>query len=132
MVGDCFGGGNGDFMWPKCTCGYQMSEKDVYGSLLKCGNPDCKERKDRMKSYILSLSDIMQLDLNKFLVIDRFDWKKTDIDIATLLSYIVNGDKEGYRKYLTSYMNTELRKKNMDLVWEASYNVLEDVYNKKD
>ena len=132
MVGDCFGGGNGDFMWPKCTCGYQMSEKDVYGSLLKCGNPDCKERKDRMKSYITSLSDIMQLDLNKFLVIDRFDWKKTDIDITTLLSYIVSGDKEGYRKYLTSYMNTDLRKKNMDLVWEASYNVLEDVYNEKD
>ena len=132
MVGDCFGGGNGDFMWPKCTRGYQMSQKDVYGSLLKCGNPDCKERKDRMKSYIYSLSDIMQLDLNKFLVIDRFDWNKTDVDIAVLLRYIVNGDKDGYREYLMSYMNTDLRKKNMDLVWEASYNTLEDVYKEEE
>lgn len=27
MVGDSFTEGNGDFMWPTCSCGYNMSEK---------------------------------------------------------------------------------------------------------
>lgn len=29
-----------DYQFPKCTCGYQLSEKDIYGSSLKCQNLD--------------------------------------------------------------------------------------------
>lgn len=29
-----------DFNFPKCKCGYQMSDSDVYGATLKCGNKE--------------------------------------------------------------------------------------------
>ena len=75
MVGDVFSPGNGDYQWPTCSCGYTMSEKDVYGSLLKCGNKCCTERYNRMVNYLGGLKNISELDLNKFLVIDRFKWE---------------------------------------------------------
>jgi NAD-dependent DNA ligase len=72
MIGDVFSPGNGDYQWPICSCGYKMTEKDVFGSLLKCGNPFCKERSARMTNYLYSLNNILDIDLNKYLVIDRF------------------------------------------------------------
>lgn len=128
MVGDCFGGGNGDYMWPKCSCGYQMSEKDIYGSLLKCGNPFCEDRIGRMKTYLSTLSKIEDIDLNAFLVIDRFKWEETGIDIPMLLGYIVNNDPESYHDYLYGFMKTDLQKRNIELVWQASFKVLSELY----
>ena len=130
MVGDVFQPGNGDFMWPTCSCGYQMSSKDIYGSLLKCGNELCTERIKRMTDYILSLGDIHRdLDLNYLLVIDRFKWEDSGIDMNRLLSFIEVDDSEGYYKYLLSFLNTDLRKKNLDLVWKSSYMVLRKAYS---
>lgn len=131
MVGDVFSSGNGDYQWPVCSCGYKMSEKDVYGSLLKCGNPGCSERLGRMRSYIASLSNIMaDLDLNKFLVIDRFKWEDTNISYPQLLGYIERSDEQGYHNYLYGYMKTDLQKRNMELVWKSSYVVLRETYEK--
>lgn len=124
MVGKTVNPGNGDYMWPTCGCGYTMSEKDVYGSLLKCGNQDCCERKDRMRKYLSTLSTPAEIDLNRFLVIDRFKWESTDIELKRLLQYVINGDPDSYRDYLMSFMGTALQKKNMELVWKASYSVL--------
>lgn len=129
MIGECFSPGNGDFNWPICNCGYQMSNKDVYGSLLKCGNPLCTERLDRMRKYINSLIDVKtELDLNKFLVIDRFKWESTDVDINFLLGYVEKDDEVGYYNYLISFMNTPLRTSNMNLVWKASFITLRERY----
>lgn len=52
MVGNVFKPGNGDYMWPACKCGYRLSSKDIYGSLLKCGNPMCSERLGRMRKVL--------------------------------------------------------------------------------
>jgi hypothetical protein len=46
--------------FPKCPhCGYQMSEDDIYGSTLKCGNPKCdgrlENRRDWIKNWINGL-----------------------------------------------------------------------------
>lgn len=131
MVGEVFSPGNGNFSWPTCQCGYQMSESDVYASLLKCGNPECTERMGRMRNYVYSLSNIMsELDLGKLLVIDRFKWADTDVDITVILGLIEKNDEPSYYEYLSSYMKTDLQKRNLDLVWKASFIVLREVYEK--
>lgn len=129
MVGEVFSPGNGDYQWPTCSCGYSMSSSDVYGSLLKCGNRMCTERLNRMRDYLSTLKNVFtDLDLNKFLVIDRFKWEDTGIDLVQLLNYIPNMEKENYYNYLFSYMKTDLQKKNLNLVWEASFNTLRENY----
>ena len=131
MVGNVFSPGNGDFQWPKCSCGYQMSEKDVYGSLLKCGNQRCTERIERMRSYIGSLRNItVDLDLNKLLVIDRFKWEDTTVNYSQLLGYIERAEPQEYHNYLSGFMKTDLQRRNLDLVWKASYVVLRETYEK--
>lgn len=131
MVGETFKEGNGDFQWPTCSCGYKMSEKDVYGSLLKCGNELCSERIQRMENYINSLSNIfLDLDLNKFLVIDRFKWEETSIDKSILLNLVELEKFDEYYSYLDSFLSTPLQKRNLKLVVRASYTVLRKTYEK--
>ena len=131
MVGDVFSPGNGDYQWPTCSCGYKMSDLDVYGSLLKCGNPKCTERLNRMRNYLSSINDVHKdLDLNKYLVIDRFKWEDTDLDKNILLNFVSSMNKQGYYDYLFSYMKTDLQRRNMNLIWEASFIILREVYEK--
>lgn len=126
MVGDVFSPGNGDYQWPTCSCGYHLGPTDVYGSLLKCGNPICSSRVDRMKSYIDTLSSPSEIDLNKLLVIDRFKWENTDLDLSVLVGYVRGSQERDYYEYLNSFLKTDLQKRNLDLVWLASYKVLHD------
>jgi NAD-dependent DNA ligase len=128
MVGDCISAGNGDYMFPECSCGHKLSEDDVYGSNLKCGNTLCINRISRMRDYINSLDNINDLDLNKLLVIDRFDWGTTGIDIPKLLETVIKNSETDYYNILSSYMTTELRKRNLDLVWKASWITLRESY----
>lgn len=124
QAGECFKPGNGDYMWPVCSCGYQMSEKDVYGSWLKCGNPGCTERLGRMLGYLQSLKSISEIDLNKFLVIDRVKWENTGIDMSKLIEYVTKDDLSGYKLHLESFLTTELQKKNLELVAPGSFKAL--------
>lgn len=131
MIGDVYSPGNGNFMWPTCSCGYKLSEKDIYGSLLKCGNPYCTERLNRMKNYLDSLSNIIsQLDLNEFLVIDRFKWENTSINLNNMLLFVEKNDELGYYNYLRSFLKTDLQYRNFDLVWRASFKALRDYYER--
>ena len=130
MVGEVFKGGNGDYQWPTCTCGYTMSEKDIYGSLIKCGNPMCSQRLNRMRDYVGSIKSIDDLDLNQLLVIDRFRWENTGLDKTVLLMYIRAKDSQGYHDYLDSFLKTSLQKRNLELVWAASFKVLTEVCTK--
>lgn len=131
MISDVYKPGNGEFDFPICSCGYQMSEKDVYGSNLKCGNKLCSERLSRMKNYLGGLSDIRNLDLNAFLVIDRFKWQETGINVDVLVSTVLENRKDDYYGYLRSFMKTDLQVRNLDLVWEASWIALSDYVSKK-
>lgn len=126
MVGDVFSTGNGDYQWPTCECGYKLSSVDVYGSLLKCGNPMCSSRLARMKAYVDSLQGMADLDMNKLLVIDRFKWENTTLDLAIVRQLIQDGKAKDYYEYLAGFLKTNLQKKNLDLVWQASYKVLYD------
>lgn len=131
MLDKVFSPGDGNFMWPICECGFKLSEADIYGSLLKCGNPMCSDRINRMKNVLYNLSDISELDLNKFLVIDRFPWQDTDVNIDTILDFVSNNDESGYKNYLMGYMETALQKRNMELVWKASWLTLFEYVHKK-
>lgn len=125
MVGDVFKPGNGNYQWPVCECGYTLGEKDIYGSLIKCGNPMCSERLGRMRNYLDELNNIKtELDLNSLLVIDRFRWENTTISIPDLLRLVKENKKQEYHDYLDQYLKTKLQKRNLELVWEASYTVL--------
>lgn len=124
MIGDVFNSGNGDYMWPVCECGYQLGPSDIYGSLLKCGNPSCKKRFGRMLEYLKSLTNLDELDLNKFLVLDRFRWENTTIVLSDLIQFVKLGKKDEYYNYLKGFLKTPLQIRNLDLVWEASYNAL--------
>ena len=138
MIGECYKPGDGNYMFPKCSCGYQMSEDDIYGSRLKCGNTRCSARESRMSEYLKSLGYLVQMDLNKFLVIDGFKWETTDVDPNKILKLVyedISLTSEGdcgfynqYRDYLASYMNTDARKRNLDLVILSSWIVLRDEY----
>lgn len=126
MVGDVFKAGNGDYQWPTCSCGYKLGKADIYGSLIKCGNVNCSERLKRMKSYLSTVNNIFDLDLNKLLVIDRFRWENTQIDKTVLLGFVQNGDEVGYYNYLDSFLKTDLQKRNLKLVYHTSFEALRE------
>lgn len=126
--------GNMDFEWPTCECGYKMSDKDIYGALLKCSNPDCSGRLKRMTEYLDTCSSIADVDLNKLLVIDRFDWKKKVQDMPQFLTDIVNvimtgQDKSNLEKLFLKYLTTELQKKNLSLVIGPAWTALKNKIN---
>lgn len=134
-IGKVYSPGNRDFNWPTCTCGYKMSESDIFGSNLKCGNKFCTERLNRMLDYLGSVNNYRDLNLNILLVIDRFKWEDTNIDIDTLLSLVELRDFSGYCSYLESFLSTDLQRRNLKLVVEPSYKALsiklgKDVYPK--
>ena len=73
---------------------------------------------------------IDDLDLNQLLVIDRFRWENTGLDKTVLLMYIRANDSQGYHDYLDSFLKTSLQKRNLELVWAASFKVLTEVCTK--
>ena len=78
-----------------------------------------------MEKVIKNTPTPLDLDLNKFLVIDRFRWENTDIDLNILFNYVKNNDLLSYHNYLSSFLKTSLQKKTLDLVYQASFKVLQ-------
>jgi hypothetical protein len=128
MVGSVINPGNGDFNWPTCSCGYKLSNKDIFGSLLKCGNPMCSNRFNRMCEYLNYFPTteelISKLDLNRLLVIDRFKWENTDVSIEKLISYVKENNEVEFSKYLSSYMKTTLQLATLSLVLQPAWSAL--------
>lgn len=127
--------GNGDYQWPTCGCGHTLGPSDIYGTLAKCGNPECTERESRMRKYLQGCQDFKDIDLNKLLVIDRFDWsKKADLSVLLpeLLQIIYEDlGVQAFSDYLGGYLKTELQKRNLELVCRPAYKtLLEYVRNK--
>jgi hypothetical protein len=110
-----------------------MSDKDIYGALLKCSTPECSGRLARMTEYLNTCQSMADVDLNTLLVIDRFDWNKKVKDmpqfLQTIVDAVVNGqDKNDLKAVLETYITTDLQKKNLNLVvgpaWTALRNKL--------
>jgi hypothetical protein len=116
--------GNGDFGWPVCSCGYQMGPSDTFGSLLKCGNPMCSERLDRMKGYLGKLSDPSEINPDKLFIMDRMKLS----EIPGFMNGIIEGFKEGkmsapedLRDYISRFLTTDLQRKNLELVYRPAW-----------
>lgn len=127
MVGEVHKPGNGDFNWPVCGCGYQTSKKDIYGSLLKCGNQECTERENRMRKYISGLSQIEDINLDRFLVIDRFKWDG-QIQLNELLKTVEKNMPSDFYDLLLKPLTTDLQKRNLELVWKSAFKILRETY----
>ena len=121
--------GNGDYEWPTCGCGYKLGPSDIYGTLVKCGNPECTEREGRMRKYLSGCSDFFQINLNKLLVIDRFDWlKKTDYPVVLqdLYTILVGKGYTEFLEFLKGCLKTPLQIKNLELVSKPAYKTLKE------
>lgn len=122
--------GNGDYSWPTCSCGYQIGPGDIFGSLVKCGNPKCTEREDRMRKYLGTLSDSSQIDLGKLLIIDRWDWRKKT-NYPEVLKGVIRIVSEGLgeeelRSFLSGHLTTDLLRRNLSLVIHPAYITLSE------
>lgn len=122
--------GNLDFQWPTCSCGYTLGPGDIYGSLVKCGNPKCTDREDRMRKYLSTVQSWGDIDLGKLLVLDRWDWrKKTDYQVVLSdIFQIIDKDlgEDNLYKYLYGYLTTDLLKNNLKLVIHPAYVTLRE------
>ena len=122
MISEVYKEGNRNFSWPLCDCGYQTSEKDIFGALLKCGNSCCTERSKAIKAHLEKVGSWADVDLNKVFLIDRFDWnKKTQVqqvlgDIKGLVSVPETCNVESLYAYLEQYFTTDLQKRNLSLL----------------
>ena len=78
----------------------------------------------RLVVFLAKKYENTNIDLNKFLVIDRFKWENTDVDLDKIKQLVREGKKEEYHDYLLSFMSSKLQKRNMELVWQASWEAL--------
>lgn len=111
--------GNGDFSWPVCSCGYQMDQKDTFGSLLKCGNPMCTERLERMRKYLGTCKTPEAINPDKLLIIDRTKLTEIPDLMVTLVDGIRSGvitGPDGIKAELEKTLKTDLQRRNIALV----------------
>lgn len=59
-------------------------------------------------------------------MIDRFRWENTQISVEKLVELAVSNNEEGYYNYLRSFLKTDLQVRNLDLVWKASFKVIQE------
>ena len=91
-----------------------------------------------MAAYIGTLANLSDLDLDTFLVIDGYKWDSKAL-VPSLLSMaeeeadyrystgtVIPVRYNNYRDTLMAWMNTEARRRNLDLVVESSWEVLVD------
>lgn len=127
--------GDGNYEWPTCGCGHTLGVNDIYGTLVKCGNPECSEREGRMRNYLQGCNKFSDIDLNRLLVIDRFDWsKKTDLSkLMPELLQIIYEDLglDTFKNYLGKYLKTDLQKRNLELVSSPAYKTLVEYVKRK-
>ena len=125
--------GDGNYSWPTCSCGYQIGPGDIFGSLVKCGNPKCTERENRMRKYLSGIKDPRDIDLGKLLIIDRWDWKKkTDypVVLGEVIRIISEGQgEEALSAYLSGFLTTDLLRRNLKLVIYPAYITLSEFIN---
>jgi hypothetical protein len=130
-VDKVFSPGNGDFNWPVCKCGTQLGPNDVFGNNLKCPNPLCSSRVERMSKYVsegrFSFDD--PRTYNGLLVIDRLKLEDKISDPVKFSGYFRSiilrdsGAQDLLDLFLTIPM-TGLQKRNLALVIRPAYKVL--------
>jgi len=108
-----------EFEYPVCPhCEHQMSEKDLYGSVLKCGNRDCKNKYDFRFSKLMTWSNeegcslqIVQDYIKEnfedifidYLNVSRFNYESKRIpeliDQSFMLGLVLEGSEGSYKEF---------------------------------
>ncbi len=106
-----------------------MGQKDTFGSLLKCGNPMCTERLERMRKYLGTCKTSEAINPDRFLIIDRT--KLTEIPglMMTLIDGIRSGvitGPDGIKTELEKTLKTNLQRRNIMLVVGPAYTALSE------
>lgn len=138
-VDKVFRPGNGDFNWPVCKCGTQLGPNDIFGNNLKCPNPMCTSRMNRMRTYINNgrFSFYDPKTYNGFFIIDRIKLEdKIPAEVVNEFSVrfkdIIIKDK-GVSELLNLFMSTipftRLQSRNFELVAPSAYVVLRELEN---
>jgi len=142
--------------FPVCPhCGYQMSEDDLYGSTLKCGNPKCtgryENRKQWMKDWIEGLEGGIEEAINWMLEnveeglfwllnISRFNYESrrnfTSQSIQSILNQLIiksnNVSSDEVLEYLgESHSWTDLQWAEAQLNIWSTWEVIKDLMNHK-
>lgn len=144
-----------NFQFPKCKCGYQMSEDDIYGSTLKCGNkgvccdkvekwlPECAEwivYEEKFKGCD-TLLDCLLIDpyyIGWFLHIDRWnpDDKAVDpennkiSDSSKLTKALHEWNFETFKNCITEMFEfSDLQYANMEINCTSAFEVARQLLN---
>lgn len=141
-----------DFRYPTCKCGYQLSENDIYGATLKCGNEGlCSDKYNKWKT---SLSEKLtydigcgtyssewnhfqlnffwwmdQLKIDRWNPRDKFKWSEfTESDIVTSIYLsILNNDFEKFNLIISqSFSFSDLQRKNLDINIRSAFEAFRD------
>lgn len=139
-----------DYQWPVCECGYQTSEKDIFGSSVKCGAKDCDRRFRQwytpMKQYMdvnIGKSDRQYYFVTRFFSlinqafnIDRWDAKKqfklenSKLSESIMIFYDnLRDDNELVVKELMTILfnHTDLTRRLLDTNFHVGYRVLREL-----
>lgn len=143
-----------DFKFPKCSCGYQMSEKDIYGSTLKCGNTnvcthkmnlwmpevagwftgderfiDCKWLEECIRVDPVYIGWVLHID--RWNPDNRFE-ESFDKDVLSegFIDCILNDDLDGFRELIIqAFYFTELQLNILDINIATAFEVLIRLFN---
>lgn len=125
--------GSTNIVYPACECGYQTSYSDVFGAVLKCGNPSCSFRTDTWSQVMDEYYDNTDLDhlddndvrnIISCLYIDRFDVNKLTTDdleqLKRIIPYIDESitTKDSIINILSDYMSS-LQKRTLLLNYDS-------------
>lgn len=142
-----------NFNWPTCGCGYKLSEKDIFGSVLKCQNKGvCSDKYKRWKPQLIqwildmnwdgSVSDMITEHPIWFcwsLFIDRWDpeskWNPNPefndqkITAEAWHKAINDNDIEGLKNMIANSFNiSDLQWDTLEVNIATSIKILSDIY----
>ena len=115
---------------PVCKCGtvIDINKDNIYGNNLKCPNKNCSYRYENMTSYLNSVNNYYNIDFNKLLIIDRFDFNKKVQNITEFYELIrgsvINDDFNRFNEIIRSVLSSNLQKRNLELVVIPAFNSL--------
>lgn len=139
-----------NYDFPTCECGYKLSENDIFGSALKCQNPNCSTRlanKSEILKWVLHDRQIggweglkTYIECNPFWVmdfiaIDRYNPRNSFIGSSLfdvtggVINSIENNDEQGFKqKILSNFRFTDLSQSLFEIYYLAAFKALRNVY----